>query len=436
MWIAFAAMQLIGANAWGGCLYDHLATHENYERLFTRNPLILLTFDEMVKFFTPIWPPGTPNKKLDRMVTHYLTHNKDPLRIARELIASIPNKSSEDVFEVRSALLEKMRTLSPEHQAVRELTQALLSVQDQVEASPHPTDISEHRLLGWKLLGDPKVPAKFKADYIYAQMGSGVWEGERIFQGVTPQQKAEVKALLYKRLPLMPVLEEMARRHKILDFPIDLALAESLRFLPIPGESNLLSETHVTELFYSVRGELPSEFDPGEHIEAGRQGLTLPVAPFTSQPVSVQRLRRRANFPVVASREDGEIFAREFTQIAHDLGLKGHLGIPSDPQMDRAIRAGTTTNYFWGNDIYEVFHFAHFWGDGGVYGPRKVGQGFPNAAGFKDPVGNMWVPTSTDGVSRGGSWMNDTHWVQSSARIYRGSQRSSSDGLRFIWTVP
>lgn len=84
--------------------------------------------------------------------------------------------------------------------------------------------------------------------------------------------------------------------------------------------------------------------------------------------------------------------------------------LPTDPEWEAAIRAGTTTDYFWGTAA--AIDFAHF---ESTAGPIEVGVKRPNAYGLYDMAGNVseWVSDwdgpygTTNGskrVFRGGGW--------------------------------
>ncbi|HHX14700.1 MAG TPA: formylglycine-generating enzyme family protein [Fibrobacter sp.] len=98
--------------------------------------------------------------------------------------------------------------------------------------------------------------------------------------------------------------------------------------------------------------------------------------------------------------------------------------LPTDPEWEAAIRAGTTTDYFWGTGT--AADFAHF---GSTAGPIEVGVKRPNGYGLYDMAGNVseWVsdwdgPYGTTNGSkrafRGGSW--DSPLIQLKSN-YKGS---------------
>ena len=71
--------------------------------------------------------------------------------------------------------------------------------------------------------------------------------------------------------------------------------------------------------------------------------------------------------------------------------------LPSELEWEKAAKAGTTTNYFWGmkpNTDYGWY--------GGDYdlGHHPVGKKKPNNFGLYDTSGNVWEWTSTKGETK------------------------------------
>lgn len=128
--------------------------------------------------------------------------------------------------------------------------------------------------------------------------------------------------------------------------------------------------------------------------------------------------------------------------MAYAVWLSGQTGktyrLPSEAEWEYAARAGSTTDYPWGDDIEPSQ--ARYDSD---EGPAPVGSYAPNAFGLYDTVGNAWEWTAdcwyddykdapTDGSSsrrdawwhralRGGAWaFPDTH-VRSASRDGEGT---------------
>ena len=75
-------------------------------------------------------------------------------------------------------------------------------------------------------------------------------------------------------------------------------------------------------------------------------------------------------------------------------GLDG-FDLPTDSQWEIACRAGTTTDYYWGNSKWAAGQY--MWYEGNSWDERHsgrqvqgVGQKFPNAWGLYDMLGNVW----------------------------------------------
>lgn len=94
--------------------------------------------------------------------------------------------------------------------------------------------------------------------------------------------------------------------------------------------------------------------------------------------------------------------------------------LPTEHEWELAIRAGTTSPYYWGEDSPDRFA----WHKGNAdKRTHNVGQKEPNALGLYDMAGNVWEWTGSDHeeggkVVRGGSWRNGEGSLKSSHRIY------------------
>ena len=123
--------------------------------------------------------------------------------------------------------------------------------------------------------------------------------------------------------------------------------------------------------------------------------------------------------------------------------------LPSESEWEYAARAGTTTEWSFGDDESKLGNYAWFARNGGGR-TQAVGQKLPNAFGLFDVHGNVWEWTQdcwhetyagapADGsawttgcsgnyrVLRGGSWGNSPAILRSADRIWyiRGGQFSS-----------
>lgn len=94
--------------------------------------------------------------------------------------------------------------------------------------------------------------------------------------------------------------------------------------------------------------------------------------------------------------------------------------LPTEIEWERAIRAGTTSFYYWKDKLPDLYA----WHKGNAdKQTHVVGEKEPNSLGLYDMAGNVWEWTGSeheDGgkVVRGGSWRNGVGSLKSSHRIY------------------
>ena len=116
----------------------------------------------------------------------------------------------------------------------------------------------------------------------------------------------------------------------------------------------------------------------------------------------------------------------DFLDALNSLGL-GTFSLPSEAQWEYACRAGTTTEYFWGDNFEVVWDY-----DDGVWffawyhensggGTHDVGGRLSNQWGLYDMAGNVgeWCEDAynrSKRVLRGGSWAEDA--VSSADRLW------------------
>ena len=130
---------------------------------------------------------------------------------------------------------------------------------------------------------------------------------------------------------------------------------------------------------------------------------------------------------------------------------------PSEAEWEYAVRAGTTTRYYFGDDAGKLGNYA-WYDDNSGSRPHPVGEKRPNSWGLYDMHGNVWewVQDSwhgdyngapTDGsawesgggslrVLRGGSWSSFTRYCQSAGRCsFDPSSRDFNVGFRLLMEV-
>jgi formylglycine-generating enzyme required for sulfatase activity len=128
--------------------------------------------------------------------------------------------------------------------------------------------------------------------------------------------------------------------------------------------------------------------------------------------------------------------------------------LPTEAEWEYAARAGTTTKYWWGDNL--VPGIANCKGCGEPYDPHrptKIGSFASNPFGLYDMTGGVWqwvtdcwhpdyrgapndgssweTPTCPERVLRGGSWMNDPTYLRTTSRNrYDFDVRYPANGFR------
>ncbi len=111
--------------------------------------------------------------------------------------------------------------------------------------------------------------------------------------------------------------------------------------------------------------------------------------------------------------------------------------LPSEAEWEYACRAGSKTDYYWGNNMNGDFCW-YYNNSGSISHP--VGQKKPNIFGLYDMSGNIWelcnnfYPSST-GISfmiKGGGFLEREDKCKSSARIELFISKSSDIGFRMV----
>ena len=177
------------------------------------------------------------------------------------------------------------------------------------------------------------------------------------------------------------------------------------------------------EQWFSIMGNLPSNF----------KGRTLPVEQ--------------------VSWDDAQAFVRKLSEKTGK-----NYRLPSEAEWEYAARAGSQTNYYFGDNENESGRYTWSYSNSGNT-THPVGEKLPNAFGLYDMLGNVWEWTAdcwngnyngapNDGsawtsgscgqrVLRGGSWFNDPQFTRSANRFWLDSTlRFNFNGFRLARMLP
>jgi formylglycine-generating enzyme required for sulfatase activity len=127
-------------------------------------------------------------------------------------------------------------------------------------------------------------------------------------------------------------------------------------------------------------------------------------------PVEQIRWRDAAAFCNARSRAEGRQPAYDPKTWACDFTAEGYR-LPTEAEYEYALRAGTTTLYYFGDSPADLHRYAWF-KENSPRGPHPVGTLRPNAWGLYDMIGNVW------------EWCNDFYGEQ----YYRESPAQDPHG--------
>ena len=107
-------------------------------------------------------------------------------------------------------------------------------------------------------------------------------------------------------------------------------------------------------------------------------------------------------------------------------GMTGHkYRLPTQEEWEYACRAGTTTDYYFGDDANQLGNYAWYEDNSGLITFPVGAAKSPNAWGLYDMSGNVWE-WCIDKWLRGGSWNDPPYCCRSANR-----DSSPPRGLRF-----
>jgi len=114
--------------------------------------------------------------------------------------------------------------------------------------------------------------------------------------------------------------------------------------------------------------------------------------------------------------------------------------LPTEAEWEYACRAGTTTEYSFGDDEKDLGKYA-WYDDNSGRTTHAVGEKLPNGWGLYDMHGNVWEWCSdaegSSRVFRGGGWSLGASFCRSAYRFTNvPTRRSSNDGFRLALSSP
>jgi formylglycine-generating enzyme required for sulfatase activity len=137
-------------------------------------------------------------------------------------------------------------------------------------------------------------------------------------------------------------------------------------------------------------------------------------------PVDHIRWREAAAFCNVRSQKEGLSLAYDPQTWECNFESNGYR-LPTEAEFEYALRAGSSTDYFFGSSVADLKQYAWFKGNS-TGGSHPVGAKLPNAWGLHDMVGNVW------------HWCNDfyqeDYYQQSPDRDPRGPTRGENRVVR------
>jgi hypothetical protein len=145
--------------------------------------------------------------------------------------------------------------------------------------------------------------------------------------------------------------------------------------------------------------------------------------------INPSRFKNNPQNPVEkVSWDDAQAFCQKLSQITGKT-----YRLPTEAEWEYACRAGTTTDYYFGDDANKLGDYA-WYGENSEGTTHPVGQKLPNTWGLYDMSGNVWE-WCEDGVNRGGSWYSNPDLCRSTYCYYDNYSRDyriSDYGFRVV----
>jgi formylglycine-generating enzyme required for sulfatase activity len=249
-----------------------------------------------------------------------------------------------------------------------------------------------------------------------------------------------------------------------------------------PGIPNSAETTHV-ERMPSAREAITNSigmtlalipngtFTMGEGDEALQVTLTHPFQLGVYEVTQEEYEKVMGNNPSVFKKDpqnpvetvswyDAVEFCKKLSQLPEEKAAGRVYRLPTEAEWEYACRAGSTTQYSFGNIEERLSVYAWYYSTkiaDSKYGPQPVGRKKPNAWGLYDMHGNVgewcsdWYGEYPKGavsdpsgpregssrVCRGGSWCNDAAGCRSSFRLSRSpEERGNNGGFRVALSSP
>ncbi len=216
----------------------------------------------------------------------------------------------------------------------------------------------------------------------------------------------------------------------------------------------------VTQSEYEkVMGVNPSTFTQKQMGESAFDPpLDQTARDFRRERIKLMAGKDSSRHPVeTVSWEEATEFCRKLSALAPEQSARRVYRLPTEAEWEYACRAGTTTRFYWGDDVTGVPEMGWFIDNaGGTTHP--VGEKKPNPWGLYDMFGNVmqWCsdghrrdyyrqspsndptgPTASDGrkIQRGCYLFAKPHSFRSSMRTWHEPYRSYACGLRVICEI-